>query len=131
MLWMNFYVMQSGAVMSHPSVEGHWYVLDCILECIDGFDGIDFGYYEGGFMDITLEDLGIEEGVAVIDTAELPQRACGIKKCFRKGGFAGVNVRQNTRNEFIQIDHHKNQYSYLYYTNKRRPLQIKMTRLEI
>ena len=72
MLWMNFYVMQSGAVMSHPSVEGHWYVLDCILECIDGFDGIDFGYYEGGFMDITLEDLGIESA-RLIDIARALQ----------------------------------------------------------
>ena len=65
MLWMNFYVMAASAVMSHPSIEGHQYVYDLIIDEMDFLSDIDYGYYEGDFMNLTSEDLGIESARTV------------------------------------------------------------------
>ena len=65
MLWMNFYVIAASAVMSHPSIEGHQYVYDLIIDEMDFLSDIDYGYYEGDFMNLTSEDLGIESARTV------------------------------------------------------------------
>ena len=44
---------------------------------------------------VTFERIGIQKGIAVIDSAELLQVAGAIEQRLRQGGFAGVHMRQN------------------------------------